>query len=449
MLKVEDARRMAAALVERAVAAGADAADALYAGNSSTSVQVRLGELEHVGRSEGEEVGLRLFVGSRSATVASSDFSDEALAALVERAAAMAAEAPEDPYAGLAPEELLHRGAVPGLDGDDGRSDLDPAELRAMALSAEGAALAVPGVTNSSGGSASAQGSTVALATSAGFAEAYRVSGYGCSASVVAGEGAGMQRDHAWHGARHLSDLDPAEEIGRLAGERAVARLNPVKPKVGRMPVLFDPRVASTLLGHFAGAISGSQVARKSSFLQDKLGTRIFASGVTIVDDPLRLRGSRSRPFDGEGVRVARRELIADGVLTGWMAESASARQLGVAPTGHAARGAGGSPSVSPSNFYIEAGQRSRDELLAAFPEALLVIELIGQGVNGVTGDYSRGAAGFLVRNGSIAEPVSGITVAGNLLDIFATLEPGSDLEFRRGVDAPTLLVPEMTVAAS
>jgi PmbA protein len=449
MLKVEDARWMAAALVERAVAAGADAADALYAGNSSTSVQVRLGELEHVGRSEGEEVGLRLFVGSRSATVASSDFSEEALAALVERAAAMAAEAPEDPYAGLAPEGLLHRGAIPALDGDDGRSDLDPADLRAMALAAEGAALAVPGVTNSSGGSASAQGSTVALATSAGFAEAYRVSGYGCSASVVAGEGPGMQRDHAWHGTRHLSDLDPAEEIGRLAGERAVARLNPVKPKVGRMPVLFDPRVASTLLGHFAGAISGGQVARKSSFLQDKLGTRIFAPGVTIVDDPLRRRGSRSRPFDGEGVRVARRELIADGVLTGWMAESASARQLGVAPTGHAARGAGGSPSVSPSNFYIEAGQRSRDELLAAFPEALLVIELIGQGVNGVTGDYSRGAAGFLVRNGSIAEPVSGITVAGNLLDMFATLEPGSDLEFRRGVDAPTLLVPEMTVAAS
>jgi len=449
MLKVEDARRMAAALVERAVAAGADAADAMYAGNSSTSVQVRLGDLEHVGRSEGEEVGLRLFIGSRSATVASSDFSDEALAALVERAAAMAAEAPEDAYAGLAPEELLFRGDLPDLDGDDGGVDVDPATLRSMAMSAEGAALAVPGVTNSSGGSASASGSTVALATSAGFAEAYRVSGYGCSVSVVAGEGAGMQRDHAWHGTRHLADLDPAEEIGRLAGERAVARLNPVKPKVGKLPVLFDPRVASTLLGHLSSAISGSQVARKSSFLQDKLGERIFAAGVSVVDDPLRRRGSRSRPFDGEGVRVARRALIADGVLTGWMAESASARQLGIQPTGHAARGAGGSPSVSPSNFHFEPGDRSREQLLAAFPEALLVIELIGQGVNGVTGDYSRGAAGFLVRGGAIAEPVSGITIAGNLLDMFAALEPGSDLEFRRGIDSPTLLIPEMTVAAS
>jgi len=448
MLDVENARGMATALVERAIAAGADAADVLYAGSASTSVQVRLGELEQVNRSEGEEIGLRLFNGGRSATVASSDFSDEALAALVERAAAMAAEAPEDPYAGLAPDDRLLRGPLPEIDGDDGRS-VDPAELRTRALAAEDAARAVKGVTNSSGGSATSQSSTVALATSAGFAAAYRSSGYGCSVAVVAGEGAGMQRDHAWHGTRHLADLDAPEEIGRLAGERAVARLGPVKPKVGKMPVLFDPRVASTLLGHFAGAISGGSVARKSSFLQDKLGTRIFAPGVSIVDDPLRARGSRSRPFDGEGLGVARTELVADGILQSWMAETASARQLGIAPTGHASRGAGGSPGVSPSNFYLAPGKRSHDELLAAFPEALLVVELIGQGVNGVTGDYSRGAAGFLIRNGSIAEPVSGITIAGNLLDMFATLEPGSDLEFRRGIDAPTILVPEMTVAAS
>jgi PmbA protein len=448
MLNIEDARRMAAALVERAVAAGADSADALYAGNYSSSVQVRLGELENVSRSEGEEVGLRFFIGQRSATVASSDFSDEALAALVERAAAMAAEAPEDPFAGLAPEELLHRGPLADIDADDG-GDADPAALRAMALAAEGAALAVPGVTNSSGGSASASASTIALATSAGFAEAYRVTGYGSSASVIAGEGAGMQRDHAWHGTRHLSDLDCAEEIGRKAGERAVARLNPIKPKVGRMPVLFDPRVASSLLGHFAAAASGGAVARKSSFLQDKLGERIFAPGVAIVDDPLRPRGSRSRPFDGEGLDVAGRELVADGVLTGWFAESAAARQLGIQPTGNASRGAGGAPGAGPSNFYFAAGKKSRDQLLAEFPEALLVVELIGQGVNPVTGDYSRGAAGFLVRNGAVAEPVSGITIAGNLLDMFARLEPGSDLEFRRGVDSPTILIPEMTVAAS
>jgi PmbA protein len=448
MLDVENARRMAAALVDRALSAGADAADVLYAGSSSTSVQVRLGELEQVNRSEGEEIGLRLFLGRRSATVASSDFSDEALAALVDRAAAMAAEAPEDPYAGLAPAERLLRGPLPEIDADDGR-DVVPADLQARALAAEDAARAVPGVTNSSGGSATSSSSTVALATSAGFAAAYRASGHGCSVAVVAGEGAGMQRDHAWHGVRHLADLDSPSAIGRLAGERAVARLDPVKPKVGRMPVLFDPRVASSLLGHFSGAISGSSVARRSSFLQDKLGTRIFAPGVAVIDDPLRPRGARSRPFDGEGLAVERRELVSDGVLQSWMADSASARQLAIAPTGHAARGAGGAPGVSPSNLYLAAGKRSRAELLAAFPEALLVVELIGQGVNGVTGDYSRGAAGFLVRNGEIAEPVSGVTIAGNLLEMFATLEPGADLEFRRGIDAPTILIPEMTVAAS
>lgn len=258
-----------------------------------------------------------------------------------------------------------------------------------------------------------------------------------------------MQRDHSWHSARHLEDLEPAADIGRRAGERAVARLNPRRPKPDKYPILFDPRVSGTLLGHFSGAISGSSIARKTSFLQDKLGQAVFGSGVTIIDDPLRPRGLRSRPFDGEGVRVARSELIADGVLTSWIAESASARQLGIVPTGHAARGAGGAPGASPSNLYMKAGRRTREDLLAAFPEAVLIIELIGQGVNAVTGDYSRGAVGFMVRNGEIAEPVSEITIASNLVDMFATLEPASDLEFRRGIDAPTILVPEMTVAAA
>jgi PmbA protein len=258
-----------------------------------------------------------------------------------------------------------------------------------------------------------------------------------------------MQRDHAWHSARFLDDLDSAEAIGRKAGERAVARLDPRRPKPGRYPVIFDRRVSSTLLGHFAGAISGSSIARKTSFLQDKLGAAVFAKGVSIVDDPLRPRGLRSRPFDAEGVRVARRELVCNGMLTSWIAERASARQLGIEPTGHASRGVGGAPGASPSNLYMDAGARTAEELLAAFPEAVLIIELIGQGVNGVTGDYSRGAVGFMVRGGEIAEPVSEITIASNLIDMFATLEPADDLEFRRGVDAPTILVPEMTVGAA
>jgi PmbA protein len=448
MLQPEQAARIAESLVERGIRAGATAADAIYAGDRSSSVQVRLGELEDVGRSEGEAIGLRLFSGQHSASVSSSDLSDEALGILVERCLAMARQAPEDPYAGLAPKGLLELGEPCFLDVHD-PLEPDPAELRARALAAETAALAVPGVTNSSGAGASASGSTIALATSGGFSGAYRTTSHGCSASVVAGSGGAMQRDHAWHSVRHLADLEGAEEIGRKAGERAVARLNPKRPGPGKYPVLFDPRVSASLLGHFAGAVTGSSIARKTSFLRDELGARVFAGGITIVDDPLRLRGLRSRPFDGEGVRVSRKELIADGVLTGWLAESASARQLGIEPTGHAARGVGGAPGASPSNLYMEAGTRSREELLAAFPEALLVIELIGQGVNGVTGDYSRGAVGFMVRGGEIAEPVAEITIASNLIDMFATLEPASDLEFRRGIDAPTILVPEMMIASS
>jgi PmbA protein len=448
MQSPEDARQIAEKLVERGFAAGATAGDAMYVGERSSAVEVRLGETESVSRSEGEEIGLRLFVGQRSATVASSDLSDEALGVLVERCLAMAREAPEDPYAGLAPAELLQRGDPPFLDAYDDEEP-DPAELCARALEAEKAALAVARITNSSGAGASASASTIALATSDGFSGAYRTSGHGCSASVVAGEGGSMQRDHAWHSARHLPDLESASAIGRRAGERAVARLNPKRPKPRKCPVIFDPRVSSTLLGHFAGAITGSAIARKTSFLRDKLETQAFAPDVTIIDDPLRPRGLRSRPFDAEGVRVARRELVSGGVLKSWIADSASARQLGIDPTGHAARGVGGAPGASPSNLYMEAGSSTREELLASVPEAVLVIELIGHGVNGVTGDYSRGAAGFMVRGGEIAEPVAEITIAGNLVDMFASLKPASDLEFRRGIDAPTILVPEMTVAAA
>ena len=448
MLSIEESRIAAERLVEQATRAGADAADAVYIASHSTDVQVRLGELDHVGRSEGEDIGLRLFVGSRSASVSSSDLSKDALAELVSRALAMAAEAPEDPYAGLAPAELLAQPPYPPLDSAD-EGEGDPAQLRQMALEAEGAARGVKGVSNSGGAGASMSASTIALATSGGFSGSYGATGHGCSVSVIAGEGAGMQRDSWSHSVRHLEDLDSPDLIGREAGRRAVARLNPVRPKPGAMPVLFDPRVAPSLLGHFAGAISGAAIARKSSFLQDKLGARIFGKGVAIVDDPLRPRGLRSRPFDSEGLPVRRLEFVADGVLKSWMANSASARQLGIAPTGNASRGVGGAPGVTPSNFYIEAGPRSRAHLLAAFPSAILVTELIGQGANLVTGDYSRGAAGFLVENGEIVGAVQEITIASNLVDMFATLEPGSDLEFRRGVDAPTILIPEMTVGTA
>jgi PmbA protein len=448
MLETAAARDKAAALVELARKKGADAADAAYVGERSQGVSVRLGALEDVHRSEGEEIGLRVFKGSKSASIASSDLSKDALASLIERALAMAAEAPEDRYAGLAPEELLFRGRPADLDLDDG-GDPDPAALQARALAAEDAARGVAGVTNSNGGSASASASTFAFATSSGFAGATRATGYSCSAGVVAGEGASMQRDYGWHSARHIADLEAPDEIGARAANRAVARVNPARVKPGVMPILFDPRVATTLLGHFMGAISGSAIARKSSFLLDALGTEVFGKAITIHDDPFRKRGLRSRAFDGEGLPVKPMELVSAGILNGWLAESASARQLGIAPTGHAVRGVSGSPGAGPSNLYIAPGSRSREEMIASIGHGILVTELIGQGVNGVTGDYSRGAAGFLITDGEVGPAVAEITIASNLKQMFVTLEPANDLRFRRGVDSPTLLVPEMTVASS
>ncbi len=448
MLEPAAARDKAVSLVELARKAGADAADAAYVGERSQGVSVRLGALEDVHRSEGEEIGLRLFVGRRNATISSSDLSPDALATLVERALAMAREAPEDQYAGLAPDELLFRGTPADLDLDDG-GDPDPAELKQRALTAEDAARAIHGVTNSNGAGASASASIFAIATSHGFSGSTRATGYSNSASVVAGEGSAMQRDHAWHSARYLDDLESPDELGARAATRAVSRLNPVSIKAGKMPVLFDPRVATTLLGHFVAAISGSAIARQASFLLDALETQVFAPGVTIHDDPLRQRGLRSRAFDGEGLPVKAMELVSDGLLRTWIADSAAARQLGTQPTGHAVRGVSGSPAAGPANLYFAAGARSREEMIADIGEGILVTELIGQGVNGVTGDYSRGAAGFLITNGQIGPAVAEITIASNLKQMFATLEPASDLRFRRGVDSPTLLVPEMTVASA
>ncbi|BBE32926.1 TldD/PmbA family protein [Sphingosinicella microcystinivorans] len=434
--------------IARAKALGADAADAIYFGDMSSSVHVRLGELEDIGRSEAEEIGIRVFIGQRSANVSSSDLSAAALAAAAERAVAMAREAPEDRYAGLAPAERLTKGPWPALDIDDG-ADIPVEALRARALAAEDAARAVEGVSNSQGASASTGRAVYALATSHGFAGAYSGSSYGVSASIIAGSGDAMQRDFAYHSARHDADLETPEAVGRLAGERAVSRLSPAKLATGAMPVVFDPRVAGSLLGHFAGAISGSAITRGTSFLKDSLGQEIFPRGLSIVDDPLRVRGLRSRPFDGEGLPTARTLLVDGGHLTGWLLDSASARQLGSSPSGHASRGVSGPPGVSTSNLYMEAGTQSRSALIADIRRGLLVTELIGQGVNVVTGDYSRGAAGFLIEDGEITSAVAEITVAGNLKSMFLNLTPADDLVFRYAVNAPTLRIEGMTVAGA
>jgi PmbA protein len=448
MLSVSEAEGRAGALVDAAIKAGADAADVLYIGDAATEVTVRLGALEDVTRSEGEEIGLRLFVGSRSASVSSSDLSTDALAALVERAAAMAREAPEDPYSGLAPEERLLKGAAPDVDADDG-ADPSPVALKERALAIEEAARAVPGITNSEGAGVSAGRTMVALATSHGFCRGYATSGYGAAASVIGGEGGDMQRDSASHSVRHYADLDAPEAIGRLAGERTVQRLNPGKLASGTMPVLFDPRVGGSLIGALLGAMSGPGIARKTSFLLGREDELLFDSSIHIVDDPHRPRGLKSKPFDGEGVATAPRRLIDRGRITGWLLNAASARQLGLETTGHASRGIGGAPGAGATNVHVEPGALSPAALMADVREGLYVTEMIGSGVNPVTGDYSRGASGFIIRNGEIAEPVAEITIAGNLIDMFRALAPANDLEFRRAVNVPILRIDGMTVAGA
>ena len=434
-------------LITRARRAGADAADAVLFEGTSLSHGRRLGKTEKLERSEGQDLGLRVFIGRQQAVVSSTDRSPTALAELVERAVAMARTVPEDPFCGIAdPAEIAQE--WPALDM------LDPAEPAAEVLierarAAEEAALAVAGVTNSEGAEAGWGRSCIALAASNGFAGFYSGSSQGVSASVIAGSGTGMERDYDFASAIYAADLRDPADIGKSAGERAVKRLGAKKMPTCRCPVVFDPRVARGFISHLLGPISGPSIARGTSFLKDRLGDRVFPEAITIIDDPHRQRGLRSKPFDGEGIANRRRALVDKGVLTTWLLDLRSARQLGLTTTGHAARGTASPPSPSATNVWIEPGSMSPKELIADIASGFYVTEMMGMGVNGVTGDYSRGASGFWIDNGEIAFPVSEMTVAGNLKDIFARLVAADDLEFKAGADAPTLRVDDLTVAGA
>jgi PmbA protein len=433
-------------LISRAKAAGADAADAVLAAGTSLSVSRRLGQTEHVERAEGRDLGLRVFVGQRAAMVSSSSVDPAGFQALVERAVAMARVIPEDRYAGLA--DTMAPPEQDRLDLDD-PSEPSVEALIERASRAEEAAMGVPGITNSEGADAGFSRSEVVLVTSAGFAGRRAGTGHSVSATALAGSGTDMQRDYDYHSVAHLSDLDDPTAIGRSAGERAIRRLNPTQPQTAKLPVIYDPRVAGGLIGHLTGAINGASVARGTTFLKDKMGERIFAPGIFIHDDPRRVRGPRSKVFDGEGTPTKARALIEDGILTTWLLDSRSARQLNLVSTGHAARGTGGPPSPSATNLYMAPGKLSPAELMADIKLGLYITELIGMGVNGLTGDYSRGAAGFMIRDGVLAEPVAEITVAGHMTAMFASLTPASDLVFRRGTDSPTVRVEGMTMAGA
>lgn len=425
--------------------AGADSADAIFSESQSLSVERRLGKTEGLERSEARELTLRALVGKRQAIVSASDFSDKAVNALIERAVAMAKTAPEDPYCGLAEPDQLTRTII-DLDTED---PIAPSAeiLDERAAKAEEAALAVKGITNSEGGQASWGLSRYRLAATNGFAGAVTQTHHSISVSVLAGEGTAMERDYDYAIAMHASELRDPAEIGRSAAARTLRRLNPRKLATTRVPAIFEPRAAVSLLGHFAGAINGLSVARGTSFLKDKNGKAIFSPAINIIDDPLRRRGLRSRAFDGEGLPTARRALIENGVLTGFLLDLATARQLKMKPTGTATRGGSGLPSPSTSNLYLAAGAKTPEEMMAEVGTGLYVTELIGMGVNLVTGDYSRGAAGFWIENGQLAYPVSEITIAATLPEIFSGLEAASDLTFRWGTDSPSVRIPVLTVA--
>ena len=431
--------------VRRALALGATAADAVMIASDSTDVSVRDGKVEGLERSQSLDLGLRAFIGQSSAVVAGSILDETGLAKLAERALAMAKAAPPNPHAGLA---AIGEFACGWPDLDLASADqLSSAQLTEMAKAAEQAGLSVAGVSKSSGAGASTSARSVALVTSAGFSGHYRRSGHTISASMIAGEGTGMERDYDYHSAVHLEDLDPPDEIGRTAGERAAKRLKPRKLASQKVPVIFDRRVGTSLVSHLVSAILGSSIARSTSFLKDKLGEQLFADGITIRDDPHRRRGLASRPFDGEGLASAPRDIIAGGRLLTWLTDLQSARQLGLKSTGHASRSTSSSPSPSSSNVHLLPGTLSPQELVRDLHQGFYVTELIGSGANMVTGDYSRGASGFWIEGGEIAFAVSEVTLAGHLLDMFRSLTPANDLRFRAGINAPSCRVEGLTLA--
>jgi PmbA protein len=434
-------------LITKAKKAGAEAADAVHLSATGLSHAQRLGQPERLERDESQDVGLRVMIGKRQAIVSSTDLARDSLDELVERAIAMARAVPEDPYCGLAESGQLAK-TVPEIDILD-PEEPSPEVLIERARSCEEAARAVAGVTNSEGAEAAWGRLRIALATSEGFAQCYARSSHSLVISVIAGEGLGMESEYEFASSVYGAELEDPATIGKRAGERAVKRLNPSKPKTGRLPVVYDPRISNGMLRHLAGAISGPAIARGTSFLKDKLNEQIFAPGVTIVDDPHRPHGLASKPFDGEGLPNRRLNLIDQGRLTTWVMDLSSARQLGLQSTGHASRGVSSPPSPSTSNLYMEAGTISPAEMLADIDDGFYITGMMGMGVNGVTGDYSRGASGFRIEKGELTTPISEATVAGNLKEMFLNLTPANDLTFKYSVNAPTLRVDGMTVAGN
>ena len=439
---------LTARLLAAATAAGADSADAVAINGTSLSIDVRDGALEQAERSEGIDIGLRVFVGNRSANVASSDARDETLRTMAERAVFMAREAPEDPYAGIAdPTQLATQTDTTALDLYDPTEEPEPAALEQDAREAEAAARAVKGITQINSASAGYGRRDVHLAATNGFSAGYQRSDRAISCVAIAGEGTGMERDYDFDQRIYQSDLRSAVEIGTRAGERTVARHGPRKPKTGTYPVLFDERIASSLIGHLLSATNGAMIARGSSWLRDAKGTQVLPDHLSIIEDPHRKRTSASRLFDGEGLPTTRRHIVENGVLTGWTLDLATGRKLGLPSTANAARGTNSGPSPSVTNIALTPGAASREDLLRDMGTGLLVTSMIGSTINPNTGDYSRGASGFWVENGEVQYPVAECTVAGNLRDMLMRIVPANDGQPHLSRVIPSLLVDGLTLA--
>lgn len=433
----------ASELVDLAVKAGASAADAVVVRSKSRSVSVRLGKVEGVESSESDDFSLRVFIGKRVASVSANPGFD--MKVLAERAVAMAKASPEDPFACLADEADLSRDhADLGLYDP---TEVSSAQLTDAALEAEAAALAVSGVTNSAGAGASASMGGLVLVTSHGFSGSYMATRFGHGVSVIAGEGTKMERDYEGDSRLHFADLDDAAEIGRKAGERVVRRINPRKAATGSgLTVIYDPRVARGLVSHVASAINGAAIARKTSFLQDKMGKQILRSGLVISDNPQIYKGPASRPFDGEGVQGQPMLMVEDGILRSWFLATSAARELGLKTNGRGSR-SGTSVSPTSTNLALEPGDVSPEEMIRSVKNGFYVTEMIGHGANLVTGEYSRGASGFWIENGELTYPVSEVTIASNMKDMFLSMVPANDIDRKFGTAAPTVMIENMTLA--
>lgn len=445
-----DFENLSKKILKAAADAGADMADVLLVDGQSVSIDVRDGVLEHAERAEGVDAGLRVLIGKKQACVSVSDLSDNTIAQMVERAVAMAGVAPEDAFIGLAdPDQLAGSWDVDRLELADTSHKPAPKQMQETAQKAEASALAIKGVSKVQGASTGWSETRIYLAASNGFSGGYSRTSYSTTCVAIAGEGLHMERDYCGEGRTYLADLPDANMIGQLAGERAVEKFGSTKPPTGSFPVLFDERISSTLIGHLLAAINGVSIIRGSSWMMDGLGKQILPKGINLIEDPTRARISGSKPFDAEGLPVGVRNIVDDGMLTGWTLDLASARKLGMKSTGNASRGVGSPPSPGAGNITLTGGTKTREELLSDMGTGLLVTGLIGSTISPTTGDYSRGASGFWVENGQIIRPVNECTIAGNLHQMLANIVPANDGRTHLSRVIPGLLVESMTIAGA